>query len=145
MLLLIRAGNSIKPQCFAILHSTMLLLIPHAAPHTRQPFNFTFHYASTYTDTVKYIGVACFILHSTMLLLILYVTYKLLISVFLLHSTMLLLIRCVTYIWKRNCTILHSTMLLLIRGRDSTGSRKGCFTFHYASTYTFAGSGIMYR
>ena len=119
------------------LHSTMLLLILISAKYRGlSSFRFTFHYASTYTQTEMRIIRLSRNLHSTMLLLIrscrLGCTCR---RLFTFHYASTYTRPAILYF--RFHFYLHSTMLLLILfAYLSIFSLSTQFTFHYASTYT---------
>ena len=100
-------------------------------------WSFTFHYASTYTNSsiTFSLSKAVFTFHYAS-------TYtrpssSLSSAVFNLHSTMLLLIRVPPFHGISIMLDLHSTMLLLIRKVPTPmPNSEAKFTFHYASTYT---------
>ena len=136
MLLLIpktRKNTCITP---GHLHSTMLLLIPDLPRLFRAWYEFTFHYASTYTkfDNAAIQGVLN--LHSTMLLLIRLTTPRVDANISDLHSTMLLLIRLIGRYLQVIFLIYIPLCFYLYLFLDSLMCSISSFTFHYASTYT---------
>ena len=130
------------------------------------PINFTFHYASTYTEKAAQKLPEDISLHSTMLLLIHRLHHPSSSAGVPLHSTMLLLILCRRQNGSGKILALHSTMLLLILGaafrifffiflyiplcfylyifQNCPHRYRCCFTFHYASTYTRTISGAIF-
>ena len=137
----------------------MLLLIPERFRNCILRTRFTFHYASTYTGShMKIVNIyniyipLCFYLyafcsvwwkdeddlHSTMLLLIRWITLR------QIHQKPIYIPLCF-YLYENydspaagSSLYLHSTMLLLILHAISHKILITIFTFHYASTYTLS-------
>ena len=85
----------------------------YAAGYIRETV-FTFHYVSINTETASDAADAYYTLHSTMFLLILFLTIEVV----------------------NLSTSLHSTMFLLIPGGSPGGLAGAVFTFHYVSINT---------